>query len=227
MVKGYDTYSTLNKGGQGSYDQIVQQLMSMLQGGAGNIQGNPLYQSGSSYLQNILSNDPEAMKAFEAPHLRQFNEQTVPGLANLFGGLGAQSSSGFQQALGQAGAGLQENLARVRGELQQGAAGQALQYAQQPAANALGFGNLALNTQTQALMPKEKPFWQQLISQLTQGAGQGIGAAGSAAGGGILSALSNLFKPSQGGQSQQSPASQYSGGGVPLYQRRTTGAYLG
>src|SRR5271154_2094849 len=40
-------------------------LESVLQGGG--LQGNPTYGAGNSFLQNLLSNNPEAFSAFEAP----------------------------------------------------------------------------------------------------------------------------------------------------------------
>jgi len=102
---------------QGLQNQILQLLQGQLgQGGSfGQAQG---------YLQNLLSGSPQAMQSFEAPAMRQFNEQIVPALAERFSGLGAgsQSSSAFQQALGQAGAGLAENLQYLRSGLQGDAA---------------------------------------------------------------------------------------------------------
>lgn len=52
-------------------------------------------------------------ETFAAPYKRQFNEQIIPGISERFAGLGGLSSSGFQQSLGQAGAGLSENLASM------------------------------------------------------------------------------------------------------------------
>jgi len=112
MPAGYKQLSTMNKGQRG----LLQQLLGGLQGQSSNIQQSPLFQQGSSFLQNLLSGSPEATAAFEAPYMRQFNEQIVPGLAERFSGLGAgaQRSSAFSQALGAAGAGLNENLASLQ-----------------------------------------------------------------------------------------------------------------
>ena len=87
--------------------------------------GGPMSQ-GMGNLSQILSGKPEAFKAFEAPAMRQFNEQIVPGLAERFSGMGsgAQGSSAFGQQLGAAGAGLSENLAGMRAGLQQNALSQ-------------------------------------------------------------------------------------------------------
>lgn len=101
---------------------------------------NPLYQAGQKHLQGILSGDTAA---FEAPLMRQFQEQIIPGIAEQFAGLGGLSSSAFGQQLGSAAAGLTENLGALRGQLGLQAAQQALPYAQQPYSNlqtALGIG---------------------------------------------------------------------------------------
>lgn len=168
----YDFLSTLNPEQQQLFSQLSQQLM----GG----QQSPLMGVGTNYLQNLLSGSPEAFQQFEAPIKRQFQEQVIPGIAERFSGLGsgAQSSSAFQQALGQAGSGLSENLAALRGGMQMQALPQALQFAQQPISNILQL--LGLNTQ--AIMPKQKPFWQELLMSL---APQAAKAATSFATGGI------------------------------------------
>lgn len=174
MPAGYNQLSTMNKGQRG----LLQQLLSSLQGQSSNLQQSPLFQQGSSFLQNLLSGSPEATAAFEAPYMRQFNEQIVPALAERFSGLGsgAQSSSAFSQALGAAGSGLQENLASLRGQMQLGALPQALGYAQQPISNLQGFSQLGLGTSTKAFAPKQLPFWQQLLLGASQGGSQALGS---------------------------------------------------
>ena len=84
------------------------------------------YGMAQSRLQELLSGTPEAYQQFTAPYMRQFQEQTIPQLAERFAGAGALSSSGFGQALGAAGAGLQENLASMRAGNQLGAIQSAL-----------------------------------------------------------------------------------------------------
>lgn len=89
------------------------------------------------YIQDLLSESPEAAERFGAPARREFQEQIVPQLAERFAGVGGLSSSGFQQALGQAGAGLAERLTAMREGLRPGAL------------SALsGLGQLGLGTQT-------------------------------------------------------------------------------
>jgi hypothetical protein len=96
---------------------LQNQLMDLIRG---QLAPGGAYSQGQSYIQGLLSGSPESSQAFTAPYMREFNEQTIPHLAEMFSGLGAgaQSSSAFQQILGQAGAGLQEKLAQLRAGLQ-------------------------------------------------------------------------------------------------------------
>lgn len=150
------------------------------------ISSNPLYQQGNSYLQNLLSGNPQATQAFEAPHMRQFYEQTVPQLTELFGGgtgAGGQKSSAFQNALGQAGVGLQERLASLRGQMQMQALPQALGYAQQPYSNLLQ--GLQPSQFENTFMPGQAGFGGSLaqLAPYAFGSGQGLYAPGGPLGG--------------------------------------------
>jgi hypothetical protein len=182
MPAGYRSLSTITKPQKG----LLNQTISGLSGQSSNIAQNPLFQQVQGYLQNLLSGSPESSKAFEAPAMRQFNEQIIPGLAERFSGAGAQSSSAFQQALGQQGAGLAERLQRMRSELQMGAIPHGLQTAQQPISNLFNFSNLGLNTQAQGYVPKQQPFWQKLLTSGAQGLGAGLSGGGLSGLGGLL-----------------------------------------
>jgi hypothetical protein len=158
MVRGYNTVSTLDP----TQKQIYKgQGRAAMQGPQGYYQ-SPLYQQGSQYIQNSLSNDPQAYAAYEAPQLRQY-QQNIGALSERFGGLGATSSSGFQQALSGATTDLQERLAQLRAGIQERALPQALQYAGAP----LEHGQNLINTQTQAALPKQRPWWQEALAGLT------------------------------------------------------------
>ncbi len=160
----YEYLSTLNPEQQQGFSQLMQMLMGQASSGQG------LNNQVGGYLQDLFSNSPESFDKFAAPYKKQFEEQTIPGIAERFSGLGsgAQNSSAFQQALGQAGAGLSENLAALRGGMQQQGVGQAMQFGQQPTSNLLQL--LGLNTQ--AIMPKQKPWWQELLTSLAPHAGR-------------------------------------------------------
>lgn len=103
---------TLSKEQQAILGNVYGNL-SGAQGGYGNAMG---------LLQGYLDPNSEQYKNFEAPYLREFEQQTIPGLAERFAGAGAQggalSSSGFGQALGSAGANLQTNLAAMKSQMQ-------------------------------------------------------------------------------------------------------------
>lgn len=104
------------------------QYLNSILAGQGGVGSTKLHQQGSSILEDLLSNDPEAVKRFQAPYMRHFHEQVLPQIAERYAGLGGLSSSAFRQSLGQAAGGLEENLANARF----GMLGQALQYAQAP-----------------------------------------------------------------------------------------------
>jgi len=139
-----------------------QGLMGSLIGGLGGPMG-----SGMETLQQMLSGSPEALQAYQQPMMRQFEEQTIPGIAERFTGMGAgaQRSSAFPQALGQAGAGLMENLAAQKSQLQMSA--------MQPLMQMLG---LAQQPQFQY---QQLPGTQGMMGPLAQGIGSGLGSMGS------------------------------------------------
>ena len=98
---------------------IQSQLEQMLGGGMGG-QGGGLAQLFQTLLGNLNPQNPQQeFEGFEQPYLNEFEEQTLPGIAERFAGAGALSSSGFGQALGGARAGLAANLAGLKSGLQQ------------------------------------------------------------------------------------------------------------
>lgn len=108
--------STLNKGQQGFQNDLFSQLKQMMGQGGG-------FNNAMGWMQDFMNPDSQQYQNFSQPYMRQFNEQTVPGLAERFAGMGAQggglSSSGFGQSLSGAAGGLQENLASMRSSLLQ------------------------------------------------------------------------------------------------------------
>lgn len=111
--------STLGPEQQGLYKQLQQAGMGQGAGGA--------FGQSADYYRGLLSNDSEDFNAFAAPELRRFREQTVPGLAEQFAGMGSGGGiggSGFRNAALNAGTDLSERLASIRAGLrQQGAQG--------------------------------------------------------------------------------------------------------
>ncbi len=110
--KATGTQAQQQFGGQ----DIISMLQQMMQQGGGLQQAN-------QYDQSLLGQGPEAFQQFSNPYMQQFNEQTLPGIAERFAGAGALSSSGFGQALGGAASGLQSQLAQLFSQLQGQASG--------------------------------------------------------------------------------------------------------
>ena len=97
--------SNFNEGQNQFFDQYTDQANQSF-GGMDKIMG---------LLQSMMDPNSEFFKNFENQQMTQFNEQTIPRLAEQFAGGangGALSSSGFGQALGGAASGLQANLAQ-------------------------------------------------------------------------------------------------------------------
>ena len=169
--------------------QFFQQIFQMLQGMGG--QGGS-YSGAQNYLAGLLSGDPNAFSQFEAPYRAEFEQQTIPRLAERFAGANAMggglSSSGFGQALGGAGAGLQAQLAGLHGNLKQNAAGQAM--GQFNNLSGMGLGTKAFENTYQ---PGSTGLLGGAMQGLGAGAGMGLGmgAAGGASKG--LGWLKSLF----------------------------------
>lgn len=107
----------------GGQQRLLKQMMQMLgpQGGLG--QG---MQGGVDYQKQLMDPSSQAVNQFAQPYMNQFEQNTIPGLAERFAGMGAMggglSSSGFGQALGAAGGNLQAQLAQLKAGLGQQAA---------------------------------------------------------------------------------------------------------
>lgn len=178
--------STLDPSQKQALQSILGQLGSMSGGGGA-------YSGAQNYLSSLLSGDPNAFAQFEAPYRQEFEQQTIPMLAERFAGLspmgGGLSSSGFGQALGGAGAQLQAQLAGLHGNLRQGAASQAMGQ----------FNNLAnLGLGTRTFENVYQPGSTGLMGGALQGLGSGLGMGlGFGAGGGLpggMGALMGLLK---------------------------------
>jgi len=191
-------------GGKGTKDKMKQlptmtpEQQKMLQGliqqlgpqgglGQGNKESIDLY-------RQLLDPSSEAVSQFTQPYMNEFNQQTIPGLAERFAGAGAMggglSSSGFGQSLGAAGGNLQATLAQLKAQLgmqagqglmgqYSGMMGQALgaqpfQYSYQP--GGMGAGQAAFG----GWMNKGMPGMSNLMNQ----AGDAWGDYGPIMGGG-------------------------------------------
>lgn len=165
-------FSSYNKQQQGGYNDIFN-MLSQMQGG-GDITKNQNYMQGSQFFQDMF-NDPNFFNKFEAPALRQFQEQTTPDIANRFAGAGtggSLNSTGFRNAMLRESQNLAQNLAQQRGQMQMQAVPQMLQYAQQPFSNMANLYNIGLN---QGVNNMYQPASPGLVQNAAYGAGQAAG----------------------------------------------------
>ena len=82
------------------------------------------YGDAADYYRSNLSNNPADFDAFAAPDIRQFNEETIPGISEQFAGMGSGglSSSSFRNAAVNAGTDLSERLGVLRAQLRSNSA---------------------------------------------------------------------------------------------------------
>ena len=174
---GARTSSTFNRGQRGAINDVLQAIKGM-KGGQQDVTQNPQYQQGNEWLMSLF-NDPEFFNQFEAPIQRQFQEQTIPELANRFASMGSGGSLGstaFRNQANREAGNLSTNLAAQRGQMQQNAIPQLFQSAQQPASNLMGLRQLALgqgvNNQYQ---PPSAGFFGPIASSFAGGLAQQYG----------------------------------------------------
>jgi len=169
-MAGYKQVSLLGPEQQGNYRDL-QNAAKGAYSGVGN------------YYKGLLSDNPADFDAFAAPEMRQFNEQTIPDLAEQFAGMGSGnlSSSGFRNAAVSAGTDLSERLGALRAQLRQSGA-QGL----------MGLGNQSLGQFNENIYEQPTP---NALSSLAPLAGTALSAFGSpllgAAGTGALNWISS------------------------------------
>lgn len=111
--------STMNPQQEQFLNSILGQLMQMQGQGGG-------YSNALGLLQDYLNPQSDIYQNFEKPYMQQFEQETVPMLAERFAGYGGGmggglSSSGFGQTLSAAGSNLQSQLAQLKSGVQQNA----------------------------------------------------------------------------------------------------------
>ncbi len=166
-----EKFETMSPQQQQLLSSILQQL-----GGEGQLgQG---YEQGLQQLMQMMDPSSEAQQRFADPYMQQFQQQTVPGLAERFAGMGgsatggALSSSGFGQALGGAAAGLQSQLAGLKSGLQHQAIGDILgQYGKMAQT---GLGGQPFGYQRKQSQPGLMGYWAQGGFPGARQGGQGL-----------------------------------------------------
>lgn len=172
--------STLNKNQLKGLDQVLNDVMGMRRQGQQDITQNQGFQSGQNWLNNLF-NDENFFNAFEAPLQRQFNEQTIPELANRFGSMGSGGSLGstaFRNQANREAGNLSSNIAALRGGMQQQGVNQSLNYAQQPFQNMMQLLQTALQPTKTTYQPPSMGFLGGLAAPFAQGAASYWGGQG-------------------------------------------------
>ena len=124
---------------------ILNQILGMLDVEGMDIGNSELFGAGQDQLLKMLEGDTSLI---EAPLMQQFEQEIMPGIAQRFGGLGAKSSSGYQQAMANAGGNLAAQLGQLRYGAKESALDRALAYSSQRAQGLQSLANLGLGTKS-------------------------------------------------------------------------------
>jgi hypothetical protein len=144
--------STYGKNQLSMIDQILQSIKGGMGGPNQDITQQQGYQQGNDFF-NSLFNNQDFFNNMEAPAMRQFDEMGGE-LGNRFaaqGSGGSTGSTGFRNLLGREAQNLSSNLAAQRGNMQQNAVPQMLQYSQAPVSN-------WMSQMQQALQPTQNTY---------------------------------------------------------------------
>lgn len=160
--------------GQRDLNKMMQQYA---QGQNYDVTQSPLYGQGVEQMMSLF-NDPSFFQKFEAPALRQFNEEVVPGLANRFASMGSggsMGSTGARNVMAREAQNLSTNLAAQRGQMQMNALPMMMQYAQQPVSNAMNMYNMAMQPMYNMYQPPTAGPFGGVTSSILGGAGAKFG----------------------------------------------------
>jgi hypothetical protein len=163
--------STYNSGQKGGINDIMSAIKGMNGFQGTDINQNPMYQQGNEWLMSMF-NDPDFFNSFEAPLQRQFQEETIPGLANRFASMGTGGSTGstaFRNQLGREGSNLHTNIAALRGGMQQQGVNQLMNSAQMPFNNMAQMYGLGLSHPTENVYQPPSNPWAPIAGAGLQG----------------------------------------------------------
>jgi len=187
---GYERVPTKTPEQQKLLNQNIKQAQDLQQGG---------YKDAIGLLQQYLDPNSDVYKNFEKPYLQEFEQQTLPGIANRYAGLNAMGSglmtSGFGQTLGAAGANLQSQLAQMKQQYQRQSINDLLQQY-----NQLTNSSLGTNTFENTYVPPTEDPLMSLIKT-------GVTGAAAAAGGPLAGAATKFFTDKLKNNTQSQPFS--------------------
>lgn len=140
---------------------LLKQMSGMLSSG----QLGQGYGQSLDLMQQLMDPNSAAVAQFTEPHMKQFEQQTVPQLAERFAGMGAMggglSSSGFGQSLSSAAGNLQSNLAQLKAQLGQQAAGSLMNQYGNMSGQVMGAQPFGYQQQAPGMFPSMLSGWAQ------------------------------------------------------------------
>ena len=140
------------------------------------LQNDPNFAAGGSWLRDMLSGNPEMMERMQQPFKNDFYQNVLPGIHAQYGGANSLNSSDFMNAQGGAAANFESQLASNQWQAQNQAAQTAGQYGQIAGNQRLGAGNQGLqNTFGYQNTPASTGFLNYVGAAAAGGAGQGFG----------------------------------------------------
>lgn len=162
--------SLMDKAGKGLQAQGMPDMIGQTQN----------YNQGQNYLADLYSQSPDAFQRMSQPYMQQFQQQTVPDIAERFSSMGSGSAggSGLNQALAQGATNLNTNLGGMFENMRSQNLVQNMQYGQAPfdQFRSLLMSLLGMNTFENTYQPGNTGF----LGPFLQGAGQGLGQLGTA-----------------------------------------------
>ena len=169
---GYFKQDVLTPEGSSLLEQLLKGAGQNLQGG--NLAENPAYKQALQASQSFLPGG-EGFKPIQEEAQRNFQQTTIPGILNQFGG-DSKGNSALNQALAGAGQNLNTSLGSLMAQMRLGAAGQTAQLAGQPYQQGLQGAQLGLGTSPFAYQQRGTPFWQDALLSTINAGGQAAGA---------------------------------------------------
>lgn len=160
----------------GGQNQLLSQLIQALQGGG--VYGDQgLYDQGNDYLSDLYSQNPESFDRLSQPYMNQFQQQMAPGLAERFSAMGsggARHSSGFNQAMAQAGSKLSAQLGSQFEQMRGQNLGNLMNMQQMPYNQAMG--GLGAQSFQNVYQEPQQGMWAPILGGLAGGVTGGVGA---------------------------------------------------
>jgi hypothetical protein len=178
---------------------LLKKIMSQMNLGSFDLGGNSTFKAGQNFNRQMLDPNSQAYQNLEAPYRRQYQEETVPRIAEAFSAYDAQDSSAFRQSMGRSAEDLEMNIAGQKQSAMSNAAQSMLQYSQAPGNIYQSLINTALGSQSYGYqqVPGTKGWGPNLFGMMSNLGGQAAGQWG-------MNQMSQMNQPQANSQVQYS-----------------------